>query len=436
MEFFNEQTQHFHCPCEGCDRKFKGLTTLSNHFNKAHPRADKPPSIYDTIIRQAKAKTKAKIAKKAINVNGTDYQSFKSAKWAEIKASNPTMSFEDINKTVSQLWKEAKAAAKPIPTKSASPKPKSEPVTVSEVKPEPVKPTPKPFSFWVDAVADCIADMMIEQAVAEMEAEPEPIVVIETIEEVSSPAPEIVSMFNECIKAIPQEARAMCRKRIVSLKEQSNDAYNAHYAVYYNQKQFSTNEEWKAETDKLEMLISPPLVLAQEHHDFRAEHMTVAETVTETEPTQWIDNPISEDETEETEETEETTDETDDAPTYNVELVQACKTWADGGFAKAYRIVKPDFVIEPHINEVVKEGHICKPYIITPKKGKDYPATLSKVRELVEDVWIEMCDAWTDYTSSQDYDEDTDADLFDDGTNWLDVCNEAVTEETVADMLG
>lgn len=64
-----------------------------------------------------------------------------------------------------------------------------------------------PFSFWIDSVADCIAEMMIEEAVNEIKAEP----VMTSLAELINNLPEDCSqmiykkVMSDCIQSIPQQ---------------------------------------------------------------------------------------------------------------------------------------------------------------------------------------------------------------------------------------
>lgn len=167
---------------------------------------------------------------------------------------------------------------------------------------------------------------------------------------------------------------------------------------------------------------------------------------TPVEPVQWIDNPVSEPE-ETTDETSTDNDEPADVP-YDADLVECCKTWREGGMAKAYKIIGGFFTIKPNPNDApIKftkteekkgkaiKGRLAKPYIIKKTDHVAHPASLTDVKEVMEDFFDEMCDAWFDYTRSDDYNEETDADLFDDQVDWMDFCHQAITEDTVKMMM-
>lgn len=55
-----------------------------------------------------------------------------------------------------------------------------------------------PFSFWIDSVADCIAEMMIEEAVKEMKAEP------------------VMTSLAELINNLPEDCSQMIYKKVMS----------------------------------------------------------------------------------------------------------------------------------------------------------------------------------------------------------------------------
>ena len=91
---------------------------------------------------------------------------------------------------------------------------------------------------------------------------------------------------------------------------------------------------------------------------------------------------------------------------YNKYLVDCCLTMHDGGFVKAYK--------------VLKRGDVS--YAVNPN------ASLYDTKEQLENVFNALCDAWLDYTRSDEFD-DTHADMFDDDADWLDVCGYFVTPE-------
>lgn len=123
----------------------------------------------------------------------------------------------------------------------------------------------------------------------------------------------------------------------------------------------------------------------------------------------------------------EEVDPADNTPTYDVELVECCKVWRQGGFEKASRIV------------MKRDG-----YTLTRtggkyqlRKGNDKPKTrtVAEIREFMETVFIDLCDAWLDYTKSEDYHHGSpDAKAFDDSLEWWDVSAEMVTKENIEQL--
>ena len=96
---------------------------------------------------------------------------------------------------------------------------------------------------------------------------------------------------------------------------------------------------------------------------------------------------------------------------YDRDLVECCRTMHDGGFLKAYRLLK--------------RGDVS--YAVNPNDD------LMNTKEHLELVFNDLCNAWFDYSRSDDYD-DTHADVFDDEADWLDVCGLLITNENKKDF--
>jgi hypothetical protein len=96
-----------------------------------------------------------------------------------------------------------------------------------------------------------------------------------------------------------------------------------------------------------------------------------------------------------------------DAPEYDRELIECCLKMYDGGFVKAYRLLKR----RDNSFTVNLDAHI------------------QDIKEHLELVYNSMCDAWYDFKTSDDFgDDDYD---FDDDTDWLDVCYKVVFKENL-----
>lgn len=336
----------FVCPCAGCGNQYKSLATLCNHFDRRHPREQSfRNQIAEARDRQKDAKYRAKVQSKAIVVNGLNYQAFKSAKFAEMKATNPEMTFGDAMKAISAMWRDAKTG-NPTETPATSvatdtePETESETETETETETEPETETETetetemeaeteteterlPFSSWMDSVADSIAEMMIEQSVEELKGEPA----------IESPEPE----------ALPIPTGLLSR-------------------------------------------ITKPTI----------EHVEID----------------------------------DDFKPYNMSLIECCKDWKQGGFVHAYRVV-----FSADELTIRKSGKPNVPYTMEKFGQLPKPCTLGQVKRELETVFDAMCDAWCDYTGAEDF-EPTDSELFDDMTEYEDVADDLVNENTIEAFLG
>jgi hypothetical protein len=100
--------------------------------------------------------------------------------------------------------------------------------------------------------------------------------------------------------------------------------------------------------------------------------------------------------------------ETETKPTcdYDQELIECCLTMHEGGFMKAYRMLK--------------RGDAS--YAVNPKDD------LMDTKDHLELVFNALCDAWFDYTRCDNYDDTHDG-MFNDEADWLDVCGLLITNE-------
>lgn len=106
---------------------------------------------------------------------------------------------------------------------------------------------------------------------------------------------------------------------------------------------------------------------------------------------------------------------------YDAELVEFCKTLYEGGFVKAYRTINKGTLSIKRTNN----GR----YTIKEEGKRPQEASLGDVRDALEDVYIALCDAWYDYTQSDDFNE-ADCD-FDDTIDWLDISNKLVNADNI-----
>ena len=116
----------------------------------------------------------------------------------------------------------------------------------------------------------------------------------------------------------------------------------------------------------------------------------------------------------------------DDTKPYNAELVECCKTWQDGGFVKAFRILNDDRqCFEQKLSFKCKRNNkddgVIRTYTLSVDGKRPQPMSLATIREKLEDYFLLLCDAWYDYKVSKDYDYDNDSMLFSEEWDWLDV---------------
>lgn len=154
-------TQSFVCPSKcNCGRVFKGLKTLSNHFDLCHPREPKPVWIINTWIRSL---GKSKSKKVVEHPSGTSYQDFVKAKCAEFRQEGSTLTQRERIQAISKMWQEGKGND---PNPTASPPKGAQKRSEAEALPVAVvataEPTPQPDIFTtihINEAADCGLDM-------------------------------------------------------------------------------------------------------------------------------------------------------------------------------------------------------------------------------------------------------------------------------------
>lgn len=410
MEYYNAEMNAFVCPCDGCRCSYKSLATLNNHFNRKHPRDDKPVSIVDDMLRQSDAKYQAKIDAKAIVVNGLNYQAFKKAKFAELPAE---MTFADKNKAISAMWKEAKEGKTPAVTVVTKPVTQPEPVIETVTQPETFEET---FDrLFKDATFEDLKHLLMSDVVVSSPAPeelPMPSFIVSKTETVTEEP--TIETIEERIKATAKYIRETCNEydtvstdtdrqrlwKLVKLAEEEYDGYckqrnDLMYQLYAERSGIDDNIEKKTVTD---------------------------------------DEPVTEEPTNEP--TEEPKEDTwwnktdDDVKTYDADLVECCKMWHCGGFTRAYRLViSPDELI------IAESKEPKAPYMMHTLGDRPQICSLPEVKAKLENVWDAMCDAWCDYTNAEDFDH-TDKDLFDDMTNYEDVADDLVNEETISGFFG
>lgn len=111
-------------------------------------------------------------------------------------------------------------------------------------------------------------------------------------------------------------------------------------------------------------------------------------------------------------ETEPIETETEPECDYDRGMIECCFKMYEGGFVKAYRMLKRRDV-----------SYAVNPY-----------DDLTDTKDHLELVFNALCDAWYDFSRSDDFDADTHADMFDDDADWLDVCGLLITHENIKEF--
>jgi hypothetical protein len=316
---FNEDTQLWKCPREGCKCSYKGLATLNSHFNDKHPNGAKPVWIAETHDRLTSAKYNSIKVKKATSnaVPNANYQDFKSAQFKAIKAETPTMKFGDIMKAISVRWAEVKSKANVA--KSAV---KSAETVSADAVPTPNTPDGVSQPSFTLEEEECIINEFLNKFV-------------NTATQCDYEADALPTEANKCDDA-----------------NDSDDDAN------------ESDDDGEADIE------------------------------------------------------------------YDTSLVECCKAWRCGGFVKAYRLLndgKYSFKSSQGKNE---EGKPSRTYTVSIDGEKRTATTLADIREVLEDTYMAMCDAYYDYSRSADYVEDDECD-FDDEVDWIDVGYELVNADTI-----
>lgn len=345
--YFDEGKGVWRCPHEGCAFTYKGLATLSRHFDNKHPRANRPVWITETIMRNDRAKYEAKKSNKsnANKVDGMDYQTFKSQQIAIIKKDTPKITLGEMMKIVSQRWSEAKVAA--------------------------VKPIANPPMFTPQEEEEIIAEFLAKF--------------------VSPKAPAT----NPCDEA-PAEIETTATIATNLCREPTNDA------------------------DASTIASSP----CSEAH--AAVSVATMDTQDDTATTAMNDTRDANDENDERD--------SDDDVAYDKTLIECCRTFYDGGFVQAYRhLQKEKGMFITCTNNKHSDGAFTRSFKMSIDNEKLKQVSMSDVKDALEDVFLDMVNAYTDYTTSDDFDESID---FSDDLEWLDVCNRVVNHDNIEQFVG
>lgn len=100
-------TNQYTCE-EGCNRTYKSLKTLYNHYCQCHPKSHKCADLLDAHNRAQYDKRK----KQPIIADGLNYRQFLKAKSDELKQSRPDITdSKDRLKLIGEMWKELKNGA-------------------------------------------------------------------------------------------------------------------------------------------------------------------------------------------------------------------------------------------------------------------------------------------------------------------------------------
>jgi hypothetical protein len=113
---------------------------------------------------------------------------------------------------------------------------------------------------------------------------------------------------------------------------------------------------------------------------------------------------------------------------YDEYLVECCKAWRDGGFVKGYRHWNKGKYSFKCINK-----NDTRIYTVSVDGTRKTPITLAGIRDELEDLWVDMCDAWYDYSRTNDF-QDDECD-FDDETDWLDVSHTLINADTIESFM-
>jgi hypothetical protein len=144
-------------------------------------------------------------------------------------------------------------------------------------------------------------------------------------------------------------------------------------------------------------------------------------------------------------------------PCYDADIVECCKTWTDGGFVQAFRMMQSNpekyddrithrykcdlvQVTEPTIRKKKKTDEADAPmYKKTYKKiyrnGETVDISFGQLKEELEDVFNCMCDAWFDFKRSDDYNDNIHDDIFDDEVEYSDVMGECVNADNIKEFM-
>lgn len=120
-------------------------------------------------------------------------------------------------------------------------------------------------------------------------------------------------------------------------------------------------------------------------------------------------------------------------PLYNRELVECCRTYREGGFTRAFLLLRDEHKIKIKSKRAPRvDGGFNRIFYISLNGKRAKRVGLGEVKDELIVVWNLMCDAFTDFKMSEDYDADADID-FDDSYEWVDYMH-IVNDENIHEI--
>lgn len=102
--YFDSETKLWYCPLKGCECYYQQLGRLNLHFNKKHPKTDKPDWIGRMLKRDHAQKYAVKSKRSASR--GNAYRIFQNRHYDIIMKQTPNITMAEAKKKIAQKWSE------------------------------------------------------------------------------------------------------------------------------------------------------------------------------------------------------------------------------------------------------------------------------------------------------------------------------------------
>jgi hypothetical protein len=399
MPKLNANTAQYECPEDNCKQCYTTLNRLKGHYDRVHPRVQRPTWIVDTDIRQKNEQAKQSMT----IVDGMTWREFMSAKTSELKETNPEITNQRVRlQMISEMWKTLKGTSSTSqtidePTMKPSKPPQKVKATFMEITKAPLitsiasttNETPNEDDdneciLWIGRKNERLIKLTLLNG-------------LELIKVVNGKPKQ--SLAIEVVEEVPQEPQPI---EVVEEVQQEQEPIEVVEEVEQTQEPIEVVEEVPQEQEPIEVVEEVPQA---------QEPIEVVEEVPQYKPSSTIK--------------------------HDEFLLHCCRTIQNEGFARAYHKLNNSdtfHIIPKHTTKTdatTKKTYTITTYQAYNGKNKTYQdAKLSDLREDMEFVYYQLCFAWRKYENSSDF-HNNDEGAFNHKLEWLDVCHSLINCDNI-----